>query len=81
MVHEHHFGQAEPRAGEARTRIVVFLTAVTMVVEITIDELNVGDGKTKLDIPGWGGLTLDRADVGNLDPNVPIILVGEHGIQ
>lgn len=34
MVHEHHFGQSEPRAGEARTRIVVFLTAVTMVVEI-----------------------------------------------
>ena len=32
--HEHHFGQARPRAGEARTRIVVFLTAVTMVVEI-----------------------------------------------
>lgn len=34
MTHEHHFNQAEPRAGEARTRIVVFLTAVTMVVEI-----------------------------------------------
>ena len=34
MVHVHHFGQAEPRAGEARTRIVVLLTAVTMVVEI-----------------------------------------------
>lgn len=34
MVHEHHFGQAEPRAGEGRTRIVVLLTAVTMVIEI-----------------------------------------------
>lgn len=34
MIHEHHFGQAEPRAGEARTRIVVVLTAVTMVVEV-----------------------------------------------
>jgi cation diffusion facilitator family transporter len=34
MTHEHHFGQAEPRAGEARTRIVVVLTAVTMAVEI-----------------------------------------------
>ena len=34
MGHEHHFGQSEPRAGEARTRIVVFLTAATMVVEI-----------------------------------------------
>jgi len=32
--HEHHFGQAQPRAGEARTRTVVFLTAVTTVVEI-----------------------------------------------
>ncbi len=34
MSHEHHFGQAEPRAGEARTRIVVTLTAMTMAVEI-----------------------------------------------
>jgi cation diffusion facilitator family transporter len=34
VIHEHHFGQAEPRAGEVRTRIVVILTAVTMVVEI-----------------------------------------------
>ncbi len=34
MTHEHHFGQAEPRAGEARTRLVVVLTAVTMVVEV-----------------------------------------------
>jgi cation diffusion facilitator family transporter len=34
MIHEHHFGQAEPRAGESRTRVVVVLTAVTMVVEI-----------------------------------------------
>ena len=36
-------------------------------VELTIDSLNVGDGKTQLDIPGWGGLTLDRADAGNLE--------------
>lgn len=36
-------------------------------VEVTIEGLNVGDGKSKLDIPGWGGLTLDRADVGNLE--------------
>jgi len=34
MVHEHHFGQAEPKGGEARTRIVVALTAVFMVVEV-----------------------------------------------
>jgi type II secretion system protein N len=36
-------------------------------VELTIDSLNVGDGKTQLDIPGWGGLTLDRADAGDLE--------------
>lgn len=36
-------------------------------VEIKIEGLNVGDGKSKLDIPGWGGLTLDKADVGNLE--------------
>lgn len=34
MRHDHHFGQAEPQAGEARTRIVVALTAVFMVVEV-----------------------------------------------
>jgi cation diffusion facilitator family transporter len=33
-IHEHHFGQHEPTGGEARTKIVVALTAVTMVVEI-----------------------------------------------
>lgn len=37
------------------------------VVELTIEGLNVGDGETQLDIPGWGGLTLDKADAGNLD--------------
>jgi type II secretion system protein N len=36
-------------------------------VELTIDAFQVGDGKTKVDIPGWGGLTLDRADLGNLE--------------
>jgi len=34
MLHEHHFGQHEQRGGETRTKIVVVLTAVTMVVEI-----------------------------------------------
>ena len=32
--HDHHFGQAEPRLGEARTRAVVTLTAVMMLIEI-----------------------------------------------
>lgn len=36
-------------------------------VEITIDGLHVGDGKAKIEIPGWGGLTVDRADVGNFE--------------
>lgn len=36
-------------------------------VDMTIEGLHVGDGKTAVDIPGWGGLTLDRADVGNLE--------------
>ncbi len=36
-------------------------------VEITIEGLSIGDGESKLDIPGWGGLTLDRADAGNLE--------------
>lgn len=35
-------------------------------VDISIQGLNLGDGKTKIDIPGWGGLTLDRADAGDL---------------
>jgi len=34
MDHEHHFSQHEPRVGEARTKLVVALTATTMVVEI-----------------------------------------------
>ncbi len=36
-------------------------------VEVTIEGLHVGDGKSQLDIPGWGGLTLDEADAGNLE--------------
>ncbi len=34
MLHEHHFGQHEQRGGETRTKIVVVLTAATMVIEI-----------------------------------------------
>jgi type II secretion system protein N len=36
-------------------------------VEITIERLSLGDGKSQLDIPGWGGLTMDQADAGNLE--------------
>ena len=34
MIHEHHFDQHLPKAGEVRTLWVVVMTAVTMVVEI-----------------------------------------------
>jgi type II secretion system protein N len=34
---------------------------------ITIEGLKVGDGKAQLQIPGWGGLTVDEADAGNLE--------------
>ena len=44
-------------------------------VEIRIEGLHVGDGESKLDIPGWGGLTLDKADVGNLE----LVVVIEDG--
>lgn len=43
------------------------VTESTGNVEVTIEALQVGDGKTAVDIPGWGGLTLDRADLGNLE--------------
>jgi len=36
-------------------------------LEITVEGLNIGDGKSKVDIPGWGGLTLDQADAGDLE--------------
>jgi type II secretion system protein N len=36
-------------------------------IEVSIEGLSIGDGKTQIDIPGWGGLTLDKADAGNLE--------------
>lgn len=45
-------------------------------VDVTIEGLFVGDGESKLEIPGWGGLTLDRADVGNLE----LLAVIEEGV-
>lgn len=60
-----------PLAGVLNGEIVLAMPAEiaesTGNVEITIEGLNVGDGKSQLDIPGWGGLTLDRADVGNFE--------------
>jgi Co/Zn/Cd efflux system component len=34
VIHEHHFDQHLPKPGEVRTRWVVAMTAVTMVVEV-----------------------------------------------
>ncbi len=60
-----------PLAGTLNAEIVLVVPSevaeATGNLEITIEGLNVGDGKSKLEIPGWGGLTLDRADVGNLE--------------
>lgn len=36
-------------------------------IAVTIEALSLGDGKSKLEIPDWGGLTLDRAEAGNLE--------------
>lgn len=42
-------------------------------VELSIEGLNLGDGESKVEIPGWsGGLTLDKADAGNLELVVSI---------
>lgn len=49
-------------------------------VEITIEGLHVGDGESKLEIPGWGGLTLDEADAGNLEL-VAVIEEGSANIE
>ena len=37
------------------------------MVELTIEGLNLGDGKTSVDIPRLGALTLDRANLGDLE--------------
>ncbi|MEM8608201.1 MAG: type II secretion system protein GspN [Myxococcota bacterium] len=41
-------------------------------VDLTVADMALGDGKSKVTIPGWGGLTLDRADVGNLEVQATI---------
>jgi type II secretion system protein N len=60
-----------PVAGTLNGEIVLVMPSEveesTGNVAITIEALNVGDGESQVEIPGWGGLTLDRADVGNLD--------------
>ncbi|MGB8225228.1 MAG: type II secretion system protein GspN [Polyangiales bacterium] len=60
-----------PLAGTLNGEIVLVMPSEvedsTGNVAITIEALNVGDGESQVEIPGWGGLTLDRADLGNLD--------------
>jgi len=53
--------------GEIALAMPSALEESTGEVTITIDGLNIGDGESQVEIPGWGGLTLDRADVGNLE--------------
>jgi type II secretion system protein N len=36
-------------------------------VAMTIEGMKVGDGKAQIQIPGWGGLTVDEADAGKLE--------------
>lgn len=60
-----------PLAGTLDGEIVVVMPSKiaesTGNVEITIEGLNIGDDESKIEIPGWGGLTLDRADAGDLE--------------
>lgn len=60
-----------PLAGVLNAEVVLAMPSEvaesTGNVELTIEGLIVGDGKSKLEIPGWGGLTLDPADAGNLE--------------
>ena len=58
--------------GEIELAVPAELAESTGNIEVSIESLKVGDGKTKIDIPGWGGLTLDEADVGTLELVVPI---------
>ena len=36
-------------------------------IDLRIDAMTVGDGKSKAPIPGWGGLAIDKADFGTLE--------------
>ena len=59
-------------AGDIELNMPSEVNESTGNVELTIEGLNLGDGKTQIDVPGWGGLTLDRADAGNLELLVDI---------
>lgn len=36
-------------------------------INLSIEGLSVGDSKSQIQVPGWGGLTVDRADLGTLE--------------
>ncbi len=44
----------------------------TGFVELTIEGLSVGDDESQIDVPGWGGLTVDRASLGTLKMHATI---------
>ncbi|MGB5812823.1 MAG: type II secretion system protein GspN [Polyangiales bacterium] len=48
------------------------VTESTGNVDLTVTGLSAGDGETKVTVPGWGGLTLDEADLGTLEVQVAI---------
>lgn len=45
----------------------------TGMVELTIQGLTVGDDESQIDVPGWGGLTVDRASLGDLKLHATIV--------
>jgi len=60
-----------PLAGTLNGEIVLDMPSEveesTGDVTITIETLNIGDGESQVEIPGWGGLTVDRADLGDFE--------------
>ena len=58
--------------GEVLLNIPPEVGESTGEVSVSVQDLNVGDGETKIEVPGWGGLTLDEANAGNLEVRASI---------
>lgn len=41
-------------------------------IKLTVEELAVGDGEAKLDVPGMGGLTVDKVEAGDLEVDMEV---------
>ncbi|KPK15163.1 MAG: hypothetical protein AMJ62_10255 [Myxococcales bacterium SG8_38] len=54
-------------SGEVELTMPSEVNESTGDVAITVEGLKVGDGESQLEIPGWGGLTVDQADAGDLE--------------